>query len=167
MGSIYKITNTINGKSYIGQTTRKQVADRIDKHLNGHPGGSLPLKQDVEKYGRDAFAVEVLHGDIIPELLNNLEIKSIQEYNTVSPNGYNLTQGGNKPPSRKDKTVSVETRKKMSKAHKSPSAETRRKMSEAKQGNRYHSGKTHSPETKRKMSASQKKAWKTRKLNNH
>ena len=36
MGSIYKITNTVNGKAYIGKTIRDAVKTRIRDHLNGY-----------------------------------------------------------------------------------------------------------------------------------
>ena len=36
MGSIYKITNTVNEKAYIGQTIHDALAGRINDHLNGH-----------------------------------------------------------------------------------------------------------------------------------
>ena len=143
MGSIYKITNTINGKVYVGQTINDAYKTRIRDHLNGTQHGSRLVKHAIEKYGQDVFTVEILHDGIIPEFLNTLEIEAIAKFNTVAPNGYNLDTGGN--------------------GVGSPSGETRRKLSEARKGennpmygrtgeNHPNYGKPRSEETKRKMS---------------
>ena len=92
MGSIYKITNTVNSKMYIGQTRQDAEKTRIRDHLTGN--GSVLIKQAIEKYGKDAFTYEILHDDIIPEFLDDLEIEAIEKFNTVVPHGYNLTAGG-------------------------------------------------------------------------
>ena len=140
MGSIYKITNTLNGKSYIGQTIYDAEKTRISRHLNGH--GSVPIKRAIEKYGQDAFTYEILHDGIIPEFLDDLERGVIEKFNTMAPQGYNLTYGGG------GGSPSEETRRKMSEAHKGKklSEEHRRKISEA------HKDKTFSEEHRRKLS---------------
>ena len=149
MGFIYKITNTMNGKSYIGQTIQKP-----EKRINNHfyPGGSgcAALHNAIQKYGRDAFTVEILH-EVLDIFLDDLEIAEIKRYNTLVPNGYNLDSGGNA-----NKVVSDETRQKMSEARKgckrNPcSPETRKKISDA------HKGKTISLEARKKMSEAGKK----------
>ena len=94
MGSIYKITNTVNGKSYIGQTIHDAEKTRIHQHLNGHSPGSKLVKSAVTKYGKDAFTYEILHDGIIPEFLDILEKEAIEKFNTIAPHGYNLTEGG-------------------------------------------------------------------------
>ena len=157
MGSIYKITNTVNGKVYIGQTRHDAEKTRIRDHLTGK--GSRIIKSAIEKYGKDAFTYQILHDDIIPEFLDTLEIEAIEKFNTVSPNGYNLRAGGGGgSPSEetrrklsdinKGKTISKETRRKISEAGKGRkvSKQTRRKLSEA------NTGKKHSEETRRKIS---------------
>ena len=147
MGSIYKITNTVNGKAYIGKTTRDAVKTRIRDHLTGK--GSQPVKDAIEKYGQDAFTFEILHDGIIPEFLDDLEKEVIAKFNTVSPHGYNLTDGG------EGGSCSEETRRKISKTltgyvH---SDETRRKL---KGRTPWNKGGIHSEETRRKMSKSNK-----------
>ena len=94
MGSIYLIRNTVNGKSYIGQTRQDAEKTRIRDHLTGNSKGSQLVKRAVKKYGRDAFTYEILHDGIIPEFLDTLESEAIEKFNTVSPHGYNLTTGG-------------------------------------------------------------------------
>ena len=165
MGSIYMITNTVNGKAYIGKAMHDAKKNRIQKHFSGN--GSQLVKQAVDKYGKDVFVIEILHDGIIPELLDSYEIEAIAKYNTVAPNGYNLTTGGSGTSGRKH---SLETRRKMSEAamgRKAPnlgkkhSAETRRKMSEAAKGRKAPNlGIKHNAETRRKIS----KAHKGRKL---
>lgn len=163
MGAIYKITNTLNGKAYIGQTT--QPAKRIAYHMNGH--GNRLIKNAITKYGRDVFTYEILYDGIIPELLSRYEVDAIKKYGTLAPKGYNLTTGGEFA-----KELSAETRQKISEAHKGKkmsadacrkiselhkgrphSAEHRRKVSESKIGSKNaFFGKTHTPETRHKIS---------------
>ena len=149
MGSIYKITNTVNGKAYIGQTIHDAEKTRIRDHFRSKGKGSQLIKDDIEKYGQDAFTYEILHDGIIPEFLDTLEKEVIAKFNTLTPHGYNLTEGGG------GGSRSEETRRKMSEAKKgkpSPnkgkphSEEHRRKISEAMKG------KTLSEETRRKIS---------------
>ena len=154
MGSIYKITNTVNGKSYIGQTRHDAEKTRIRCHLNGDSKGSRLVKRAIEKYGKDAFAYEILHDGIIPEFLDDLEIEAIKKFNTIAPQGYNLTAGG------EGGSPSEETRRKMSEVGKSRTVEHRRRLSEAQ------TGRKHSEETKRKISEAvkgEKSPWYGRK----
>ena len=102
MGSIYKITNTVNGKSYIGQTIYDAEKTRIRQHLNGHSCGSKLVKHAIERYGKDAFTYEILHDGIIPEFLDTLEKEAIDKFNTVHPHGYNRTSGGGGGPHSED-----------------------------------------------------------------
>ena len=151
MGSIYKITNTVNSKSYIGKTTRDAVKTRIRQHLRGK--GSQLVKDAIEKYGQDAFTYEILHDGIIPEFLDDLEKEAIAKFNTMVPHGYNLTEGGD------GGSYCEETCRKISEAHKGKklSEEHRRKISEAHKGEKHHFfGKSHSEESKQKMSEAHK-----------
>ena len=126
MGSIYKIINTMNGKAYIGQTIHDAVKGRVNDHLNQTQNGNRLIKQAIAKYGEDVFVFEILHDGIIPEFLDTLEIETIAKYNTVAPNGYNLTTGG------EGGSRSQEARREISQAMNCP--EVRRKMSESKKG---------------------------------
>ena len=148
MGYIYKITNNINGKAYIGQSINDPIKSRIHTHLNGHQPGCRAIHNAVKKYGKDNFTYEILYAVLLDDLLDDLEVQAIKEHNTLSPNGYNLTSGGGAP-----KQVSDETRQKISEANKghTHSESARRKMSES------HKGKTHSESARRKMSELQRR----------
>lgn len=92
---IYKITNLINGKSYIGQSVDiyrrwKQEKDE-SKNINSH-GYDYPLMRAFRKYGIDNFEFEILEECNI-ESLNEKEIYWINFYNTFF-DGYNQTLGG-------------------------------------------------------------------------
>lgn len=151
MGYIYLIKNTVNGKCYVGQTIHAPDK-RINRHLNCTSRGSSLLAKAVKKYGRDAFEFEILH-EVFDFALDALEVQEIKNHNSLSPNGYNLESGGNS-----NKTITPESRRKMSEAQKGNtnakgkkrSAETCRKISEVQKGRK------HSTETRRKMSESLK-----------
>ncbi|MDE0681599.1 MAG: NUMOD3 domain-containing DNA-binding protein [Candidatus Poribacteria bacterium] len=87
MGSIYKITNTLSGESYIGQC-RGNVNKRYNAHIRGD--GNKPLKEAIDKYGIEHFTFKILHDGILDELLDDYEEAAIAKYNTFE-NGYNET----------------------------------------------------------------------------
>lgn len=88
-GYIYKITNKVNGKSYIGQT-RYTIEFRWRQHL--HKKDNTYFHNAIKKYGVDNFIVEKLEECNIEDL-NEKEIYYIAKYNTFK-DGYNLTIGG-------------------------------------------------------------------------
>ena len=93
MGFIYLIRNTINGKCYIGQTNDVNRRMREYQSLS-QKGDGFIIHSAIRKYGWDAFDVVILHNNILPELLDIFEIEAIKKYDTLVPNGYNLTSGG-------------------------------------------------------------------------
>jgi group I intron endonuclease len=95
MDYIYKITNTVNNKSYIGYTTNPQA--RWSDHKYGR--GNKVVYQAIKKYGVDKFVFDVIAEDTVDN-----EQQYINEHNTMYPNGYNLTEGGSLPPNHKGKT---------------------------------------------------------------
>lgn len=92
---IYKITNLIDNKAYIGQTS--DYKRRFTEHKArgyGQEKNKL-LYFAFDKYGIENFSFEVLEET---EQYNEREEYWINYYNTFKPNGYNLTLGGENPP---------------------------------------------------------------------
>jgi group I intron endonuclease len=89
---IYKITNKINGKSYIGQTTQP-IGYRWRKHLRKE-SHCAALRASLIKYGSENFTIEEMCKAESLEQLNLLEQEFIVKFNTLTPNGYNMTTGG-------------------------------------------------------------------------
>lgn len=104
---IYKITNNINGKLYIGKHS-------TDKLNDGYIGSGIRLHQAYNKYGIENFTKEYLAFCDTEDKLNWLERFYIKKYNTYNNEaGYNLTEGGNGSPM-KGKNLSEETKQKIS-----------------------------------------------------
>lgn len=93
---IYKITNKINGKSYIGQTTDYQRRFREHRNKGYGEEPNKPLYNAFDKYGINNFDFEVIED--LTENYNEREKYWIQYYNTLLPNGYNIEPGGEEPP---------------------------------------------------------------------
>ena len=94
-GSIYCITNLINGKKYIGQTAKLYLSARWDGHkLSARNNQSGYLYNAMRKYGEENFVFKVLLYNIPIEQLNFYECLWIKKLNTKCPNGYNMTDGG-------------------------------------------------------------------------
>lgn len=96
MVGIYKITNIINGKSYIGQSIN------IDKRIKEHfykascqkdCSYNSILHSAIRKYGEANFKIEIVV-ECCTDKLDELEKYYIQEFNTLTPNGYNILAGG-------------------------------------------------------------------------
>ncbi len=107
VGEIYKMTNTTNGKNYIGQT-RSHILNhgkyrpfgylgRFNSHISeansNKKNQSKYLNHSLRKYGKTCFTCEKIHTCQVDEL-HELEKQYIIEYNSKFPNGYNLTDGG-------------------------------------------------------------------------
>lgn len=88
-GFIYKVTNKVNGKSYIGQT-RYTVEFRWRQHQ--HKKDNAYFHNAIKKYGIENFIVETLEECDYKDL-DSKEIFYIAKYDTFN-NGYNLTIGG-------------------------------------------------------------------------
>lgn len=88
-GFIYKITNKVNGKAYIGKT-RYTVEFRWRQHQ--HEKDKNYFHNAIHQYGADNFNVETLEECEVTQL-NEREIFYIAKYDTFN-NGYNMTIGG-------------------------------------------------------------------------
>lgn len=97
MGYIYKITNLINNKIYVGQT-RFTINKRFQQHIYqaGKRQHSFPLYRAMQKYGVENFIIEPLEEIQDETLLNEREIYWIKKLDSYIKNnkGYNSTYGG-------------------------------------------------------------------------
>ena len=90
---IYKITNDVNSKLYIGQTT-KTLQERIASHQNSFVSGvDTHLYRAMRKYGWDKFHFHIIDYATTQAELDKLEAFYIAKYDTVR-NGYNMALGG-------------------------------------------------------------------------
>jgi group I intron endonuclease len=156
MDTIYKITNKINNKAYIGYTDNP--TSRWNDHKKGK--GSQVVFQAINKYGLENITFEVIANDSVDN-----EDMYIQEHNTMYPNGYNLTPGGGMPPNYKGMSYQerygdnwqdeIDKRRLSNKfKHNMPhTEETKRKISESVSGEKNPMfGRTHSEASKKLMS---------------
>lgn len=90
---VYKITNKITNKSYIG-CSKHSLEERWKSHVyksnSGSPGY---LHRSIAKYGKDSFDRVVLEKCYSHRQMFKSEIKYIEKFDTFN-NGYNLTKGG-------------------------------------------------------------------------
>ena len=103
---IYKITNQVNGKIYIG----KHSTDNLD---DGYMGSGILIKKAITKYGIENFTKEYLAFCDNEDTLNYLEKFYIKKYKAREV-GYNLTDGGDGSLGRKH---TEETKQKMRDNH--------------------------------------------------
>lgn len=89
-GYIYKYTNKIDGKSYIGQTIRSLKA-RMGSNYNGYKKCTA-FYRALNKYGLENFDIEILC-EVEIALLDKKEQEYIEKYNSLTPNGYNICDG--------------------------------------------------------------------------
>ena len=98
MGVIYKITNIINNKIYIGQTwtTEPQRWQNHIWHAQNNTNNDSPyLCNAIRKYGKENFIRKIIDTSDSVEELNNKEIYYIKLFNSTNPDiGYNICLGG-------------------------------------------------------------------------
>lgn len=145
---VYLVTNNINGKKYIGQTSQS-LNKRWNRHKKpfNHRRNSY-LYNAIYKYGAENFSIKalvVVNSKWEMDLYEQGMIKALDLRNPEK--GYNLTDGGGGMLGFK---LSEETKKRMSEHIKSE--EHCQKISLSKLGNKSRLGMKHSEETKRKMS---------------
>lgn len=137
--SIYKATNRLNGKVYIGIDSHWPARKRGHKHLALKENSGWYFHNALRETGFDNFDWEVIFESEDREyLLREKEPFFIKEYNSYGDGGYNLTPGGDNSPM----------------FNRNHSDDTRQKMAAAKITNptKYWLGKTRSAETKQKIS---------------
>lgn len=164
MGVIYKVTNKVNGKVYIGQTIRS-FNRRKTEHLNQAKTkrrSCAYFHSALLKYGPDSFEWKIIFESDSQNTLNSKEIEFIKEYNAYGENGYNLCYGGDSNSGYKLSEETIEKRRNFKHSDETKekarqrmlgtklSDETKEKIRQA------NLGKKASEKTKEKMSKSNK-----------
>lgn len=159
MGVVYKFRHRESDKIYIGQTTKP-----FHRRVRGHFSADSYFGNALRKYGLLSFEITILACSDSRRELNRLEALYVLENNSLHPNGYNLTSGGDcAKPSKLTllhlrnswKNISSEEREKRLKGF--IWDDERRKLTSIRLlGNKYSLGKKHSSAWKRKMSAQMK-----------
>ena len=166
-GVIYKFQNKLNNKIYIGQTRCEK--SRYNKHVYCKDP-KYEIDRAIKCYGIENFTYEIIESytsinlDDVNNWMDEKEEFYIKEFNSLSPNGYNLLS------SKKHPEFSETTRKKISEACKGEkngfygrkhSEETRQKMREsaAKRDNSVYKGRIISREQVEKRLETMKGYW--------
>lgn len=152
---IYKTTNKINGKIYIGQKKSSKFLG------NRYLGSGKKLKLAVQKYGKENFEVEMLESICDENKADEREIFWISHFKSTDDSiGYNISNGGNvnRAMSGKNnphwgKHLSEETKEKLrQKAKLQMTEEARAYLSWINSGERNKRfGKKHTEKTKQLM----------------
>lgn len=90
---VYKITNLLTGKVYIGQTI-KRIELRWSHHKSDANKCQTYIHRAILKHGHNNFKIEWIASAFNKEDLDWLEEYLIKDYNSISPNGYNIKNGG-------------------------------------------------------------------------
>ena len=124
---IYRITNKINGKTYIGQHKYKKLDD-------DYMGSGVLITRAQKKYGIESFAKEILYSSIqYRETADDVERFAIAKERAIGKAEYNIANGG------QGGNLGEEVNRKRAEALKGKhiSEETKRKMSEARKGQHW------------------------------
>lgn len=170
MYKLYKITNSVNNKLYIG-ITKLSVKQRWAQHIKDSAIPTYPLHRAISKYGVDNFVVEILVESEDRSYISGLEEPAIQKYNSRA-NGYNVAKGGYGgdlgPEANQKRRTTLLGRSEDVKTHYSNlqrarqvgktkyNDQGRRAQSEKMKGNSFARGLIHSPETKKIISEANK-----------
>lgn len=88
------VTCKTNGKSYIGKTKHTLKCRKKQHHSASKCGSNLLFHKAIRKYGRDNFKWEILFESDDDMVLYEKEMEYIETFCVLSPNGYNMTAGG-------------------------------------------------------------------------
>jgi group I intron endonuclease len=166
MVCIYKATNILNGKSYIGFTKNFVKRKSVHKRNAFQKNIKFVFYQAIRKYGWDNFKWEVIYESLDAQhCLTIMEPYFITEYNTFGENGYNMTRGGERGPDtikrkpltkEQKKNISVGTKKNTLKGKEHPMYGSKANDKFLQSAKVSMLGKKHTEETKKKQSESRK-----------
>jgi len=181
MYKLYKITNLINRKTYIG-FTKLEVEERLAIHLSTAKNPKYPVQYAFAKYGVENFIIETLCIGPTKEYISILEQPVIELYEShVTQNGYNVANGGcggdlgevvnskrrktiaTRSPERKAKLAQDQRERQLGKTKETDAG--RLAQSIAVTGNKFAEGHKHTNKTKDLIAATHKdkpKSQKTR-----
>ena len=91
---IYLITNSVNGKQYVGLTIG-MLQDRLKQHFAAaRKGRKAPMPNAIRKYGENSFSISLIRSDAKSyEELQDQEVNEIATRDSIR-NGYNSAVGG-------------------------------------------------------------------------
>lgn len=131
---VYKITNKITNKIYIGITNQGSGARYRHHWYESRIGEPSPIHRSMAKYGEDNFTLEIIDFADTYDELKEKEKYWIKQYNSTDRKiGYNLTEGGDGTFGRMHSEETKEKIRQKALGRKA-SEETKKKMSEARKG---------------------------------
>lgn len=93
ISGIYKITNKVNGKVYIGQSN--DIKSRWNHEHGGKSTSNVQLKEDINNFGLESFSYEIIAEENNQQKKDELEKFYIKKLNSTNPElGYNISEGG-------------------------------------------------------------------------
>jgi group I intron endonuclease len=95
---LYRITNTTNGKVYIGQSIDTNSRWRSHRREASKDNPTSMISKAIKKYGNDSFEFEVIASCKTWKDANDTETLLVKQYNSLVPNGYNVALGGYNAP---------------------------------------------------------------------
>lgn len=154
MGHLYKL-DFANGKSYIGITTKGAETRFVQHRKSSVKGSNLAVHHAWRKHGEPKLVVLAVVEDAD---LPATEIRAIKAFNTLVPNGYNVTEGGQTSPLLSPSVaakVSAAMIGNKSSIGRKLSDEHKAKIGASSSGRMSMLGKRHSEETKKRIAAKQ------------
>jgi group I intron endonuclease len=174
MVCIYKATNILNGKSYIGYTKNFTKRKNIHKNSALRKNINFVFYQAIRKYGWDNFKWEVIYESWDQKhCLTIMEPYFIVEHNTFGENGYNMTRGGERGPDtikrkslteEQKKNISIGTKKNALRGEDHPMYGSKGNEKFIQSSKTSMLGKKHSEETRKKQSEVRKEYLKNNKV---
>lgn len=165
MHKLYKITNTMNEKLYIG-ITKLSLSERWAKHIRQANDPKYPLHRAMRKYGIENFSISLIEENNDRVYISSLEEPTIKQFDSRN-NGYNVALGGYGgdlgPEANEKRKITIASKtteekqaisEKLSKVRlgRQATTETKLRLSQLQKLRGGYGPKVHSTETKTKMS---------------